>query len=210
MECGGWQRIACALEEIAANTGQGRDAYEWWAQIWIPALIGLGSLLIGAAALLLTHRYQVHETKTRTKADAVARLADRTRIMVLGRRVLLKTYEVRLGMDSGWELGNDPGSLMLEMGEEVALTSEPYANEVLSQVRVACEKLPNYRSEAADAYAGIVSGAAQFSLRQWARNPEGWKERQATRDDIVETHLELVRKVYDIERAQRSAWQDEV
>jgi hypothetical protein len=209
MKCRGWQRIACALEEIAANTGQGRDTYDWWAQIWIPALIGLGSLLIGVGALLLTHRAYVYERDARAASDQAARLAERTRIMVLGRRFLLASYATKLGVEGNQDSGERPSELRLELSEEVELSDEPFGRELYLEVIFARDELPDYYDVEADAYAGLVSGAAQMSLREWARDPEQWKKRQAIRKLTIETHLGPVRERYERERKRREARRNE-
>lgn len=71
--------LADLIAASTAPTAPGpHDAYDWWSDIWLPALVGVGSIAVAAVAIVIAHRSNrlAHAaTKAAERSNAIARRA---------------------------------------------------------------------------------------------------------------------------------------
>jgi type IV secretory pathway TrbD component len=70
--------LALGGMEIVAINGLGHDAFEWWADIWIPAAVGLTTVFVSVAALVASARATrlAHAVENQREAASAERAKD--------------------------------------------------------------------------------------------------------------------------------------
>jgi hypothetical protein len=198
MACGGWQRLACALEGIADSVSDGPATYDVFADIVIPSLVGLGTLALAVASVVVARQSFLAEQRARKAAEGNERRAARRRISAAMRRYVMASFGAAIG-DGSLALTGSPVLLGLEAGDEAVSSAEPHAEALWEEVEKLISRLPSEQYPSAKALAADTTGAALASIRDWMRSPAAWDLGTRYRAALLVTNQKALVEAYEKE-----------
>jgi hypothetical protein len=191
MDCDGWRRLACAVEEVARNTEPaGLGAFDIWSRLVLPALIGLGTITLSASSFYVTYKSHRAVEAAREVEELRRRKAERQALLDVAQRVVTQVISQVYRPDAEWSVF---------FGCRVEMMSLAQANEE-PHAYAAYDEFDDLVAEAVEpenrigALPGAFIGLATKSLQAWARDPEAWLKNTDARVAHTRRSIEETRR----------------
>lgn len=183
-------------------TNRGPGTYDVFAEIVIPLLVGVGTLALAVASVVVARQSFLAEQRARKAAEQNDRRASRHRLGAAMRRYVMASLGTAIGDDS-LAVAGSPVLLGLEAGDEALASAEPHAEALWEEVDKLVDGLPREPYATAKALAADTTGAALATIRGWMRSPAAWDLDTRDRAAFLLTNQKALVEAYEKEIADK-------